>query len=62
MNILSDSALRRVFIVYALAAAHAVALLVTVHNDVPRLDQFGHIVNAHDGSVVRFNGTYFMCA
>jgi hypothetical protein len=32
----------------------------TIRNDIPRLDQYGHIVNAHDGSVVFFNGTYFM--
>lgn len=36
------------------------ALLATIHNDVPRLDQYGHIVNAHDGSVVFFGGLYFM--
>ena len=42
---------------------------VTIHNDVPRLDQYGHIVNAHDGSVINYNlfpelsqyhGIYFM--
>ena len=45
----------------ALACAGlAAALLVTVRNDVPRRDQWGGIVNAHDGSVVKFDGTYFM--
>jgi hypothetical protein len=43
----------------------AVSLMVTVRNDVPRVDQYGHIINAHDGSVVNFlntpwAGTYFM--
>ncbi len=46
------------------------ALLVTLDNVNPRLDQYGHILNAHDGSVTRFinasdgtaafNGLYFM--
>ena len=41
------------------------ALLTTIRNDIPRLDQYGNILNAHDGSVVQFsntpfNGTYFM--
>jgi hypothetical protein len=36
------------------------AILSTIRNDVPRVDQFGHIVNAHDGSVVQFNDTWFM--
>lgn len=41
------------------------ALQVTVRNDVPRVDQRGLIVNAHDGSVVSFphtpwGGTFFM--
>ncbi len=43
-----------------LTAGTASGLLTTIHNDVPRVDQYGHIVNAHDGSVVLFNGTYFM--
>ena len=34
--------------------------VVTIHNDIPRVDQYGHIVNAHDGSVVYFDGLYFM--
>lgn len=36
------------------------ASLVTVRNDVPRVDNFGRILNAHDGSVVKFLGIYFM--
>ena len=36
----------------------AAPLLVTVDNVNPRVDQYGHIMNAHDGSVVRFvNGS-----
>lgn len=38
----------------------ALSLLATIRNDVPRVDQFGHIVNAHDGSVVFFDGIYYM--
>jgi hypothetical protein len=34
--------------------------VVTIHNDIPRVDQYGHIVNAHDGSVVYFDGLYFL--
>lgn len=34
--------------------------VVTIHNDIPRVDQYGHILNAHDGSVVYFDGIYFM--
>ena len=34
--------------------------IVTIHNDVPRVDQFGHILNAHDGCVVFFDGLYYM--
>ena len=44
----------------SLAASTAAAGLVTVRNDVPRVDQFGHILNAHDGSVVYIDGVYFM--
>jgi hypothetical protein len=43
-----------------LSLSLALATLVTVHNDVPRVDQFGDIVNAHDGSVVKFGGVYFL--
>jgi len=49
----------RVFTAALLCLACA-AKLVTIHNDVPRVDQYGHIVNAHDGSVVNFNGTWFL--
>lgn len=34
--------------------------LVTIHNDIPRRDTAGNILNAHDGGVYRFNQTYFM--
>ena len=44
----------------AAAGLAAAARQVTVRNDVPRVDQFGHIVNAHDGSVVFFDGLYYM--
>jgi hypothetical protein len=33
---------------------------VTIHNDVPRVDQYGHIMNAHDGVVVFFDDLYFL--
>ena len=50
---------------FALLCTFGLAAIVTVRNDVPRVDQYGHIVNAHDGSVVHFegspfDGTYFM--
>jgi hypothetical protein len=49
-------------LVLTLISMHALvsAATVTVRNDVPRLDQFGHIINAHDGSVFWFEDTYFM--
>lgn len=48
--------------VLGVLATATFAAVVTIHNDVPRVDQLGHIVNAHDGSVVHFPGTpgYFM--
>lgn len=36
------------------------AFPVTIRNDIPRTDTEGNIVNAHDGSVVYFNGTFYM--
>ena len=50
---------------FALLCTAGLAAIVTIRNDVPRVDQYGHIVNAHDGSVVHFEGspfagTYFM--
>ena len=48
------------FLCASLCALAAAAGLVTVRNDVPRVDQFGDIVNAHDGSVVYVDGVYFM--
>ena len=44
----------------ALAASALATNLVTIRNDIPRVDQFGHILNAHDGSVIKFSGVYFM--
>lgn len=44
----------------AAGAAAGAAVTVTVRNDVPRRDQWGGIVNAHDGSVIKFEGVYFM--
>ena len=46
--------------IFALAATTLWGARVTIRNDVPRLDQFGNIVNAHDGSIVLFDGVYFM--
>lgn len=40
--------------------AQTSSLLVTIRNDVPRVDSTGQILNAHDGSVLFFNGTYFL--
>ncbi len=37
----------------------ALALGVTVRNDVPRLDDQGRVVDAHSGLIVQHNGTYF---
>ena len=34
--------------------------MVTIRNDIPRVDQWGTIVNAHDGVVVRFDDLYYM--
>ena len=48
------------FVLAALATVHVLAGVVTVRNDVPRVDEEGHIVNAHDGSVVFFDGVSFM--
>ena len=44
----------------ALAAAVAQAKLVTIRNDIPRLDVNGNYVDAHDGCIVAHNGTYFL--
>lgn len=34
--------------------------VATIHNDVPRVDTEGNIVNAHDGSLMRHNGTFYL--
>ena len=52
------AALRRVLAL--LAATCASSLTVTIRNDVPRVDTAGAIVNAHDGSMMFFNNTYFL--
>ena len=41
-------------------AAPAFAVMVTIHNDAPRVDRNGDIVDAHDGSIARYNGTYYL--
>ena len=33
---------------------------MTVHIDIPRVDNYGHIVNAHDGNIVFFDGVYHL--
>jgi hypothetical protein len=33
---------------------------VTIHNDAPRLDSKGNIVDAHDGNLQFFNGRYYL--
>ena len=43
-----------------LPASPSLAVTVTIHNDVPRLDQNGDIVDAHDGALMRFGGTYYL--
>jgi hypothetical protein len=43
-----------------LRASPSLAVTVTIHNDVPRGDQNGDIVDAHDGALMRFNGTYYL--
>lgn len=48
------------FLAAVLLVGSGAATLVTIHNDVPRVDTAGHILNAHDGSVQFFNGTYFL--
>lgn len=34
--------------------------LVTIHNDVPRYDVNGDLVDAHDGMILAVNGSYFL--
>jgi len=33
---------------------------ITIHNDIPRLDTKGNIVDAHDGNLQFFNGRYYL--
>ncbi len=40
--------------------ATARARVVTIHNDVPRLDTQGHILDAHDGCLHFFQGRYYL--
>jgi hypothetical protein len=35
-------------------------VVVTIRNDLPRLDVNGEYVDAHDGCIVAHNGTYFL--
>lgn len=44
----------------SLLAILAVSSSVTIHNDIPRVDTTGTILNAHDGSVVLFGGLYHL--
>ena len=46
-------ALGAIALVLAIMTAPAFAVMVTIHNDVPRVDQNGDIVDAHDGSIAR---------
>src|SRR3569832_2425552 len=52
--------LAAIALVLAIMTAPAFAVMVTIHNDVPRVDQNGDIVDAHDGSIARYNGTYYL--
>lgn len=36
------------------------AKLVTIRNDVPRLDMNGDIIDCHSGNIVAVNGLYYM--
>ena len=42
------------------AAAAARAKLVTIHNDVPRLDVDGNIIDCHSGNIIAVNGLFYM--
>jgi hypothetical protein len=44
----------------ALLLPQASSLLATIHNDIPRVDLDGHILDAHDGSVLLHNNTYYL--
>jgi hypothetical protein len=48
------------FLLVAAAAAAASARLVTIHNDEPRYDVDGALVDAHDGMILAVNGSYFL--
>ena len=41
-------------------ACAASARLVTVHNDVPRLDVAGNIIDCHSGNIIAVNGLFYM--
>ena len=43
-----------------LLAAAAAAKLVTVRNDVPRLDVNGDIIDCHSGNIIAVNGLFYM--
>ena len=44
----------------AIMTAPAFAVMVTIHNDAPLVDRNGDIVDAHDGSIARYNETYYL--
>ena len=46
----------RLFLLVAAASAR----LVTIHNDKPRYDVDGALVDAHDGMILAVNGSYFL--
>lgn len=48
------------YCVVALFLGFVICRHVTISNVNPRLDIEGNIVNAHDGCLVEFNGTYFI--
>lgn len=51
-----------VFLVAPFLLSLADSVEVTISNVVPRLDNTGQILDAHDGDVVLFNGTYYYFA
>lgn len=50
----------RFFILLAMSATCSVSVNVTIHNDLPRLDVTGALVDAHDGMILYHNGVYFL--
>ena len=54
------AALRAALLAAALSCALVEPRVVTIRNDVPRLDVNGDYVDAHDGCIVAHGGTYFL--